>query len=106
MSFPGVPGIVIGRNEFITWVVTNVGVDVQDLFVLELIPTNSSEYFFNGSWIPFEIRNEDIVFSSGGMLSFQVKESLYGPVVSDVSNPRTARNISTGLKPNQALALR
>ena len=33
VTFPGVPGIVLGHNEHIAWGATNVGPDVQDLFV-------------------------------------------------------------------------
>ena len=33
VTFPGVPGIVLGHNEFIAWGATNVGPDVQDLYV-------------------------------------------------------------------------
>ena len=33
VTFPGVPGIVIGHNEHIAWGATNVGPDVQDLFI-------------------------------------------------------------------------
>lgn len=32
VTFPGVPGIVIGHNEFIAWGATNVGPDVQDVY--------------------------------------------------------------------------
>ena len=30
-TLPGVPGIVLGRNERIAWAATNTGPDVQDL---------------------------------------------------------------------------
>lgn len=33
VTFPGVPGIVLGHNEHIAWGATNVGPDVQDLYV-------------------------------------------------------------------------
>jgi penicillin amidase len=33
VTFPGVPGIVLGHNESIAWGATNVGPDVQDLYV-------------------------------------------------------------------------
>lgn len=33
VTFPGVPGIILGHNEFIAWGATNVGPDVQDLYV-------------------------------------------------------------------------
>jgi penicillin amidase len=32
-TFPGVPGVVLGHNEHIAWGATNVGPDVQDLYV-------------------------------------------------------------------------
>ncbi|MFN0279351.1 MAG: penicillin acylase family protein [Pyrinomonadaceae bacterium] len=32
VTFPGVPGIVLGHNEFIAWGATNVGPDVQDIY--------------------------------------------------------------------------
>lgn len=33
VTFPGVPGIILGHNENIAWGATNVGPDVQDLYV-------------------------------------------------------------------------
>lgn len=33
VTFPGVPGIVLGHNENIAWGATNVGPDVQDLYL-------------------------------------------------------------------------
>src|SRR5207244_12378707 len=35
-TLPGVPGIVIGRNERIAWGATNTGPDVQDLYLEKL----------------------------------------------------------------------
>ena len=32
VTFPGVPGVVLGHNEFIAWGATNLGPDVQDLY--------------------------------------------------------------------------
>lgn len=36
VTFPGVPGVVLGHNEHIAWGATNVGPDVQDLYVEKL----------------------------------------------------------------------
>ena len=35
----GLPGVIIGHNERIAWGFTNVGPDVQDLYLENLIPT-------------------------------------------------------------------
>lgn len=32
-TFPGVPGIVLGHNEYIAWGATNLGPDVQDVYL-------------------------------------------------------------------------
>ena len=33
VTFPGVPGVVLGHNDSIAWGATNVGPDVQDLYL-------------------------------------------------------------------------
>nr|HQU93366.1 penicillin acylase family protein [Pyrinomonadaceae bacterium] len=33
VTLPGVPGVVLGHNEYIAWGATNVGPDVQDLYL-------------------------------------------------------------------------
>src|SRR5437868_14768278 len=35
-TLPGVPGIIIGRNQHVAWAVTNTGPDVQDLYLEKL----------------------------------------------------------------------
>jgi penicillin G amidase len=33
VTFPGAPGIVIGHNDFVAWGATNLGPDVQDVYI-------------------------------------------------------------------------
>jgi penicillin G amidase len=40
VTFPGSPGIVLGHNENIAWGATNVGPDVQDLYIEKIDGTN------------------------------------------------------------------
>ena len=47
MSLPGVPCIIIGHNDRIAWGVTNLGFDVQDLYI-EKIDANTGRYLFHG----------------------------------------------------------
>src|SRR5213078_329941 len=37
-TLPGVPGVIIGRNDRIAWGFTNTGPDVQDLYLEKLEP--------------------------------------------------------------------
>ncbi len=47
VSLPGVPCVIIGHNQRIAWGVTNLGFDVQDLY-LEKIDPHTGRYVFRG----------------------------------------------------------
>ena len=40
-TFPGVPGVVLGRNRSISWGFTNTGPDTQDLYLEKIDPANT-----------------------------------------------------------------
>lgn len=82
-SFPGVPAIVIGRNEHIAWGFTNAVGDAQDHFVLtEKEPKKS--YLHMGHEIPFEKRVEEIHIKGRESIKLNILDSEYGPVVNDL----------------------
>lgn len=82
-SFPGVPGVVIGHNDHIAWGVTNVGADVEDLYVLDTAD-NGTSYRYKGSERPFTVREETIAVKGKPAVRLKVRDSVYGPVISDV----------------------
>jgi penicillin amidase len=45
--FAGIPGIIVGHNDLIAWGVTNVGPDVQDLYIEKRNPQNPDECLHN-----------------------------------------------------------
>lgn len=47
MSLPGMPGILAGHNDRIAWGETNLGFDVQELYI-EKIDLRTGQYLFNG----------------------------------------------------------
>lgn len=47
LELPGVPGIIVGHNDRIAWGVTNVGFDVQDLY-MERMDLRTGQYLFQG----------------------------------------------------------
>ncbi|GEM83228.1 penicillin acylase family protein [Meiothermus hypogaeus] len=90
-SFPGLPAVVIGRNERIGWGVTTVGADVQDLYIMEEV---AGGYRYKGQVEPWRIRTEVIKVKGEPDVTLQVRESRYGPVINDVVNNPGARPLS------------
>jgi penicillin amidase len=80
-SIPGLPSIVIGRNDRVAWGVTNVNPDVQDLY---LEPEDAK----------LRERTEIIKVKGAEDVRLTVRESEHGPIISDVGagelGPRVA----------------
>jgi penicillin amidase len=89
VSFPGVPAVVLGHNARIAWGATNLGPDVQDLFVERLDPDDPTRYLLDGVSTPFETRVEEILVKGGPPVRQQVRTTVHGPVLNDV-DPRLA----------------
>ncbi len=90
-SFPGLPGIVIGRNDHVAWGVTNMGADVQDLYVLE---EAEGGYRYRGEVRPYRVREEVIRVKGRSPVKLRVRETVYGPVISDVVEVPGARPLA------------
>jgi len=84
-ALAGVPGIVIGGNDNITWGVTNTFADNQDLFVIDEI--KAGETYKHTSCANNECqyvkRVEKIQVKGGENVTITVLETLYGPVIND-----------------------
>ncbi len=87
--FPGLPTALIGHNRNIAWGLTNMGPDVQDLFIEEVNPENSYQYLYQDAWLDFEIIPETIRIKDDNEASgFKIEEleilkSIHGPVIKD-----------------------
>ena len=86
VSFPGVPAVILGHNARIAWGATNVGPDVEDLFVETPDPTNAANYLYKGTSHPFTARSETITVAGGDPVTITVRETVHGPILSDVDD--------------------
>jgi penicillin amidase len=93
-SFAGVPGVIIGHNDRISWGFTNVGPDVMDLYIEKVNPNNPNQYEVNGQWVDFQTRIEIIAISGGGSETITVRSTRHGPVISDSYGPLMDQNPS------------
>ncbi|MDI9337875.1 MAG: penicillin acylase family protein [Alphaproteobacteria bacterium] len=60
VTFPGIPGILIGFNDSIAWGSTNAYRDVLDTYKINFKDSTQKEYKFNNKWVQSEIITETI----------------------------------------------
>ncbi|MBI4671621.1 MAG: penicillin acylase family protein, partial [Chloroflexi bacterium] len=83
-AFPGVPGVIIGHNDWIAWGVTNVNPDVQDLFIEKINPANPNQYEYVGKWEDMQLVNETIHVKGAPDVNLTVKITRHGPIMTEV----------------------
>jgi penicillin amidase len=84
-SFPATAGVIIGHNEYIAWGVTNLGPDVQDLFIERVNPDDPDQVEFQGAWQDLELMREEIhVAGREEPVVVDVRISRHGPIINDV----------------------
>ncbi|MGB5842888.1 MAG: penicillin acylase family protein, partial [Anaerolineales bacterium] len=107
-SFAGVPGVVIGHNENIAWGFTNVGPDVQDLYIEKINPENPNQYEVNGQWVDMDLVSETIRLAGGEEQDLTVRYTRHGPIISDTAYLEDDFSAAAGLElpADYALALR
>lgn len=82
-TLPGIPGVVLGRTDQYAWTFTNTGPDVQDLYLEQIDSKNPAMYRGPDGPLPFKVRQEIIDIKGSSPLTFLVKETRHGPVISD-----------------------
>jgi penicillin amidase len=100
--FPGAPGVIIGHNARIAWGVTNVGPDVQDLFLEKV---TGQQYEYKGKLVDLKIVLETLTIkgqlpagyvpsanetseydaaTNTTKITLNVRYTQHGPLLSDV----------------------
>ncbi|OQR65938.1 penicillin acylase family protein [Streptomyces maremycinicus] len=81
-TFAGMPGVIIGHNQTISWGMTNSGVDVTDLYLEKL--SGDDGYQYDGKVKPFVTREETIKVAGGDSKKIVVRQTQDGmPLLSD-----------------------
>ncbi|MCA3308856.1 MAG: penicillin acylase family protein [Roseomonas sp.] len=79
---PGVPGIVIGRNESLAWGFTTTHADTQDIFIEKL--TDDGRYETPDGPRDFTWHETQIAVRGAAPVAFRFRETRHGPVLSDL----------------------
>lgn len=79
VSLPGAPGVIIGHNRRVAWGITNLGFDVQDLYI-EQFDERTGRYVYQGQ--PQQARRETEVIRVKGRAPTEliVWVTRHGPV--------------------------
>jgi penicillin amidase len=81
VSLPFAPGVIIGHNQRIAWGITNLGGDIQDLY-LEQLNDEGSEALYNGVWEPVTVHREEIAVRGRTEPEIvEVRETRHGPIL-------------------------
>lgn len=86
VTFPGVPGVVLGHNARIAWGATNVDPDVQDLVIETLDPADPDAYLLDGEPRQFDVREETIEVHGGEAVTIEVRSTVHGPILNGVDD--------------------
>ena len=92
----GLPGVVIGHNDHIAWGYTNVGPDVQDVYLEKFETGNPKRYLTTAGWQDAIIRHEEIKVRKGiatsesDIVPLDVTVTRHGPIILERENKRYA----------------
>ncbi len=90
VSLPGLPCVVIGHNEKIAWGMTNLGADVQDLYLESFDPDNPRRYLVDGEWKDAQVRHEAIHVRGERDHELDVVITRHGPLMVNQPGERYA----------------
>jgi penicillin amidase len=99
VTLPGTPFIITGHNDHVAWGFTNLGADVQDMYIEHTRGTRSrAEYqTASGTWSPVRYQTEVIQIRGGADVTMNVPLTRHGdtdtPIVSSIF-PTEGRSLS------------
>jgi penicillin amidase len=82
-TMPGVPFVVLGRNDNVAWGFTTTTSDTQDLFVERVAPGDGKSYVTPKGLAKFDTREEVIRVGKEERI-VNIRSTRHGPVISDV----------------------
>ena len=87
VAVPGVPGVMLGHNQWIAWGITNLCPDVQDIYFEQFSSGDTDLYKTPAGWCAAEVRTEEITVRNlapglqDESISLEVKVTRHGPVI-------------------------
>ena len=80
-TFAGFPGVIIGHNASIAWAFTNLDPDVTDFYLEDV---RGDRVLRGADYVPMDVHTETIEVAGGDDVTFTVRSTSHGPIISDV----------------------
>jgi penicillin amidase len=99
VTLPGAPFVIAGHNAHVAWGFTNLGADVQDLYIEHTrgTPTGAEYQAAGGQWLPVQYHTEIIEVRGGANVILDVPLTHHGsvdtPIISSIF-PNEKRSLS------------
>ena len=82
VTLPGVPYVIVGHNRRIAWGFTNLGPNVEDLYIEKF--NDQGEYLTPQGWVKPEHRKEIIRVKGKPEVTLDVVTTRHGPIITDL----------------------
>ena len=82
-TLPGVPGVIIGKNNYVAWALTNIMEDDAD-FYLEKLDSTGTKYFYDNKWNNLKIIKDTIRVKDSSDVIYKIRYTDHGPIVSNI----------------------
>ncbi|MGO9515589.1 MAG: penicillin acylase family protein, partial [Candidatus Korobacteraceae bacterium] len=82
VTLPGVPFVIVGHNRRIAWGFTNLGLNVEDVYIEKF--NDKGEYLTPQGWVKPEHRKEIIEVKGKPEVNLDVVITRHGPIITDI----------------------
>ena len=89
VTLPGTPFVIVGHNAHVAWGFTNLGADVQDLYIEHLRGSGPRQEFLaaDGAWHPVLHRPETIHIRGHADLTANITLTQHGQIATPILTP-------------------
>ena len=89
VTMPGVPFVIVGHNRYIAWGFTNLGPNVEDLYIEKF--NDKGEYLTPRGWAQPERRKEIIRVKGKPEVNLDVVTTRHGPIITEIAPGETRK---------------
>lgn len=101
-SLPGLPGVLLGRNQDVSWSITNAASQPTFFYVEATDPARPGEYWWRGAWRRMQQVDYEIPVHGGEPVRMTVDQTVHGPALT--ANGQTVAISWVGDWPSNGLA--